>query len=76
MTGAIPIVMPMLMNACTANQIATPAATSSPNASSARAAIRTARKITRPSSTTIVAHPTKPSSSPATAKMKSVPWKL
>ena len=74
--GCATIVMPMLMNACAANQIATPAATSSPNASSARAAIRTARKITRPSSTTIVAHPTKPSSSPATAKMKSVPWKL
>ena len=68
----IPTVIPMLMNDCAANQIAMPEATSMPNWSSARAAIRSARRNSTASSTMITAAPTKPSSSPATAKMKLV----
>ena len=68
----MPIVMPMLMNAWTPNQTATPDATSMPNMSSATAAALIARKMMMPSSPTITAQPTKPSSSPATVKMKSV----
>jgi hypothetical protein len=64
--------MPMLMNDWAANQIAIPPASSMPNRSSARAAITSARTTTTLSSTMITAAPAKPSSSPATAKMKSV----
>ena len=72
MTGVIPMVMPMLMKDWTPNQIAIPDATSRPNMSSARAAIRIARTSTMASRAMMVIAPTKPSSSPATAKMKSV----
>src|ERR1039458_1472387 len=65
-------VIPMLMNDCTANQIAIPDATSMPNWSSALAAIRSARTSTTASRQMITTVPAKPSSSPATAKMKSV----
>ena len=68
----MPIVMPTLTNDWNMNQMATPDATSMPNMSSVTAAIRIARKITTPSRKTITAQPTKPSSSPATVKMKSV----
>src|SRR5215467_14164443 len=66
------MVIPMLMKDWTPNQIAIPDATSRPNISSARAAIRIARTSTMASSATMVMAPTKPSSSPATEKMKSV----
>jgi len=68
----MPIVMPMLMNACTPNQTAMPTATSMPNWSSALAAMRRQRSSTIASSTMMIAQPTNPSSSPATEKMKSV----
>ena len=72
--GMMPIVMPMFTKDWNANQIAMPEAISMPNRSSARAAMRNARTITMPSRTTMVIVPTKPSSSPATVKMKSVCW--
>ena len=71
-TGMIPSVMPMFSNIWKVNQQTIPVATSRPNRSSARSAIRHARHSTTPSSTMIAAAPTKPSSSPATVKMKSV----
>ena len=46
-TGMIPSVMPMFSNVWNANQQITPDATSRPNRSSARAAIRQARHRTR-----------------------------
>ncbi len=70
----MPIVMPMFTNDWNANHIAMPDATSRPNRSSARVAMRSARTITTPSRKTITMVPTKPSSSPATVKMKSVCW--
>ena len=60
------------MKDCTANQMTTPDATSMPNVSSARAAMRSARSMSSASSAMIAAAPAKPSSFPATAKMKSV----
>ena len=72
MIGMMPMVMPTLTNVWKMNQIATPDATSMPNMSSAIWAARIARNTTMPSRPTMTAAPTKPSSSPATVKMKSV----
>ena len=68
----IPMFMPMFTNACTANQMAMPDATSVPNWSSALVAIRSAQNSSRPSRPITMHEPTKPSSLPTTAKMKSV----
>ena len=72
--GMIPTVMPMLTKDWNRNQIATPEATSMPNRSSARVAMRRARMTTTPSRATTTIAPTKPSSWPTTVKMKSVLW--
>ena len=65
---------PTFCTTCTASQVATPTATSRPNASSARAATTSTRPTTNASSRSSPVAPTKPSSSPATEKMKSLSW--
>ena len=62
----------MFWNAWKPNQQAMPAAASRPKTSSVRAAIASARQITTPSSAISTPAPTRPSSSPATVKTKSV----
>ena len=71
-TGMMPRHMPMFWKAWKPNQQAMPAAAMRPNTSSVRAAIASARQSTMPSSAMIRPAPTRPSSSPATVKTKSV----
>ena len=62
----------MFSNAWNVNQQTTPTATSRPNMSSARAAMRSPRHSTMPTRITSSADPMNPSSSPATVNTKSV----
>jgi hypothetical protein len=68
----IPTHIPMFWNAWKPNQQAMPAAAIRPKTSSLRAAIASARQMMMPSSAIRKAAPTRPSSSPATVKTKSV----
>ena len=71
-TGMMPRHIPMFWKAWKPNQQAMPAAASRPKTSSVRAAIASARQMTMPSSAISRPAPTRPSSSPATVKTKSV----
>ena len=62
----------MFWNAWKPNQQAIPAAATRPKTSVDRAEIASARQITTPSRAIRTPAPTRPSSSPATVKMKSV----
>ena len=69
--GRMPITAPMLTNACMQNQAVTPIASSRPNRSGACRAMRTPMMPSSTNSPTTTIDPTRPSSSPMMAKMKS-----
>ena len=71
-TGMMPRHIPTFWNAWKPNQQAIPAAATRPKTSSVAHAMASARQMTTPSSPIRIADPTRPSSSPATVKMKSV----
>ena len=71
-TGMMPRHIPTFWKAWKPNQQAMPAAATRPKTSSVRVAIARARQMTTPSSTTTSPAPSRPSSSPATVKTKSV----
>src|SRR5581483_7527682 len=73
--GSMPMTAPMLMIACTTTQAVTPDATSMPNRSGARVAVRTPNTARAANRATMRMAPSRPSSSPMMAKMKSV-WAL
>ena len=70
-TGNSPTTTPMLMNAWMLIQDVMPPASSAPNVSGARRAVRMPRYANARKSTTTTAPPTSPNSSPMMAKMKS-----
>ena len=70
--GIKPMDMPIFSKVCRANQAMTPTQTNLPKRSLVRWAIRKARQKKRPKKANIKPEPTKPVSSPATVKMKSV----
>ncbi len=70
--GISPSTTLMFTNACTAIIVVSPSATNDPNVSSARIAIRRPRHAMRQKQISTPVAPTRPSSSPMTAKMKSV----
>ncbi len=72
LVGISPSTTLMLTNACTAIIVVRPSATNEPNVSSARSAIRRPRHAIRQKQIRTPVAPMSPSSSPMTAKMKSV----
>ena len=70
--GRIPTTTPMLRNACTLMLLVIPAASSVPNLSGQRTAIRIPRSISATNSATTIRQPSNPKSSPTMAKMKSL----
>jgi hypothetical protein len=70
-TGNSPTTTPMLMNAWMLIQDVMPPASSAPNVSGARRAVRMPRYANARNNTMTTAPPTRPNSSPMIAKMKS-----
>ena len=70
--GSSPTTAPMLMSACPTSHAVSAAATSRANGSAERCATRMPPYARTPNSTTTSSVPTRPSSSPMIARMKSV----